>query len=423
MTHFGILCPPAAGHLNPMTTLGYELKRRGHKITLFGVVDAQPKAYAAGLEFWPIAEAEYPQGSVTESLRYLGELDGMAAFNYTIKQYIQGATISFRDTPKAIKAAGVEMLLIDQSLLEGGTIAELINIPFITICSALMLNPEPTVPPIFYFWKYDPSFLGYLRNQIGYFLLEIAGLQLRKLIQDYRHQWHLPSYTNFQDTCSPLAILSQQPGLFEFPRQSLPKNFHFTGPYLNPTARETVNFPFEKLTGQPLIYASLGTVQNRLLWVFHAIAEACVGIDVQLVISLGGAAEPETLLGLPGEPLIVKVAPQLELLRKATLTITHAGLNTTLESLNNGVPMVAIPIANDQPGVAARIAWTGTGEVVPLSHLNVPRLRSAIQKVLTDKSYKQSTIKLQAAIQKAGGVSRAADIVEQVVSTGKPVYR
>jgi UDP:flavonoid glycosyltransferase YjiC (YdhE family) len=83
--------------------------------------------------------------------------------------------------------------------------------------------------------------------------------------------------------------------------------------------------------------------------------------------------------------------------------------------------MVAIPITNDQPGVAARIAWTGTGEVVPLARLSVPRLRGAIQRVLTEESYKNNASRLQDAIARAGGVHRAADIVEQVISTGKPV--
>jgi len=83
--------------------------------------------------------------------------------------------------------------------------------------------------------------------------------------------------------------------------------------------------------------------------------------------------------------------------------------------------MVAIPIANDQPGVASRIAWTGTGEVVPLKRLSIPKLRSAVRQVLTKDSYKKNAVRIQEAIQLAGGVSRAADIVEQVVATGKPV--
>jgi zeaxanthin glucosyltransferase len=76
--------------------------------------------------------------------------------------------------------------------------------------------------------------------------------------------------------------------------------------------------------------------------------------------------------------------------------------------------MVAIPISLDQP-VAARIAWTGAGKVVPLSRLNVPNLREAIAQVLTQESYKTNAARLQKALHKAGGVSRAADIIEQVI--------
>lgn len=184
---------------------------------------------------------------------------------------------------------------------------------------------------------------------------------------------------------------------------------------------EAVAFPYEKLTGQPLIYASMGTVQNRLQYIFHDIAQACEELDVQLVMSLGGSLEPEALPKLPGEPLIVKYAPQLDLLQKVTLMITHAGMNTTLECLSHGVPMVAIPVANDQPGIAARIAWAGAGEVVPLKKLSVSKLRESIQRVLTQESYKQNALRLQQAIRQGGGVSRAADIIERAVFTGKPV--
>lgn len=56
------------------------------------------------------------------------------------------------------------------------------------------------------------------------------------------------------------------------------------------------------------------------------------------------------------------IAPQFAPLEKATLAITHAGLNTALEALARGVPMVAIPITNDQPGVAGRLEWLGLAE-------------------------------------------------------------
>lgn len=92
-----------------------------------------------------------------------------------------------------------------------------------------------------------------------------------------------------------------------------------------------------------------------------------------------------------------------------------------MESLSNGVPMVAIPVANDQPGVAARITWTGCGEVIPLSRLTVSKLRTQVEKVLMQESYRNNAIRLQESIRRAGGVSRAADIVEQAVSRKQPV--
>lgn len=85
--------------------------------------------------------------------------------------------------------------------------------------------------------------------------------------------------------------------------------------------------------------------------------------------------------------------------------------------------MVAIPIANDQPGVASRIAWTETGVVIPVKKLTVPKLGNAVQTVLTQPKYQDNAKKMQLAMQKAGGVNLAADIVEKVIATGKPVAR
>ncbi len=422
MTHIGLLCPTASGHLNPMTTLGYELKQRGHRVTLIGTMDAQSKVLAAGLEFRAIGEIDFPVGSSTEALSKLGKLSGLDAFRYTVELFKQITNTYLNEAPSAIKNAGIEALLIDQASFGGSTIAELLDLPFVSVCCALMFNRDPNVPPFNTSWRYNPSWWGRLRNQLGYELIEGIAKPITGLINEYRQQNNLSPFKHSNDAYSQLAQICQQPPEFEFPRESLPSCFHFTGPYSNPASREPVIFPFDKLTGQPLIYASMGTIQNRLLETFQTIAEACQDLDAQLVIALGGGSTPELLPNLAGSPLVVEFAPQLELLQRSALTITHAGMNTTLESLSNGVPMVAIPIANDQPGVASRIAWTGTGEVVPLKRLNVSSLRSAIAKVFTEDSYKNNARKLQEAIKVAGGVKRAADIVEQVFQTGKPVF-
>lgn len=418
MTHFGIICPAESGHLNTMLPLGQELQKRGHWVTVIGLLDAQRKTLAAGLKFRAMAEEAFPEGRMTEQFAQLGKLSGLAAFRYAINIFKDETTVMLKKAPQAIEEAGVEALLVDQALVWGGTVAEYLDLPFVSICSAVVLNRDLSVPPFNTPWQYSPTWWGRLRNRMGYQLIDYLAKPISEAITEYRQKWNLPlDYDDY----SQLAQISQQPPELEFPRQNLPEWFHFTGPYHNADSREPVPFPWEKLNGKPLIYASMGTLQNRLIDVFEKIAAACEGLDAQLVISLGGSTTPESLPELSGNPLVVGYAPQLELLQKASLTITHAGMNTTLESLTYGVPMVAIPIANDQPGIAARIAWTGVGEVVPLSKLSVERLQKAIEQVLTEDSYKKNALKLQEAIKRAGGVSRAADIIEQAVSTKKPV--
>jgi len=421
MTHFGIICPAMAGHLNPMTTLGYELKRRGHRVTVVGIEDARPKVLAAGLGFKTIGQSDFPSEATKDLFTQLGNLSGAEGLKYTIDWIANTAKMYLRDTPEAVESLGIEALLVDQATPEGGSVAEHLDIPFISMCSALMLNREINVPPFSTLWNYDPTPTGLERNRLGYEKVNSFGKYLRKITNDYRSAWNLPTYEHPNQFYSHLAQVAQQPASFEFPRKELPTCFHFTGSYSNPSSRESIFFPYERLNEKPLIYASMGTLQNRLLWIFQAIAEACAGLDVQLVIALGGGASPDSLPKLPGDSIVVGYAPQLELLPRATLTITHAGMNTTLESLSNGVPMVAIPITNDQPGVAARIAWTGTGEVVPLAEVSVEKLQKAIKQVLTQDSYKENALRLQEAIKRGGGVSKAADIIEQAVTTRKPV--
>jgi zeaxanthin glucosyltransferase len=124
---------------------------------------------------------------------------------------------------------------------------------------------------------------------------------------------------------------------------------------------------------------------------------------------------------MPGDPIVVQYAPQLELIQKATLVITHAGLNTTLESLANGVPMVAIPVTNDQPGVAARIEWHGVGMRIPISKLSVAKLNRAVREVMDNPDYRSRAKKLQTDIAADDGLETAANIVESVFQLGTKV--
>ncbi|MBE9169557.1 glycosyltransferase [Pleurocapsales cyanobacterium LEGE 06147] len=418
MTHFGILCLGATGHLNTIFPLGHELQQREHRVTIFSAPDIQPKAQAAGFNFCNIYTA-VDSRAVPNQPAQPEKLANITGINRTFQNFARYAETRLQNSTM-IQEQDIEALLIDLSIFEGGTIADYLNLPYITICCILPFYQDPAIPPIATTWKYNPAWWAQLRNRVAYSLFNLMAQPVLQVISRYRQGWNLPAYTHPNDIFSKLAVITRHIPEFEFPRQ-LPPHFHFTGSFHESIARQPVGFPFERLNEKPLIYASMGTIQNRFDFVFYTIAEACTSLDVQLVISLGGGLEAQAFSNLPGNPLVVKYAPQLELLQRASLNITHAGLNTTLESLSYGVPMVAIPVTDDQPGVAARIAWTGTGELVKLSQLSVPKLRGAIERVLTEESYKQNAVRLQAVMRQTRGVNRAADIIEQAVSTRSPV--
>ena len=419
MTHFGIICPPTTGHLNPSIALGHELKKRGHRVALVGIPDIRAKAEAAELEFLQVGEKEAPIGSLKKFFSPMKKLKGVAAERYINNQAIKEAALMLNETPGVIKEAGVEALLVDQ-ISVGSRVARFLNLPYITICNAMHTNREISIPPFNTLWQYNQAWWALLRNQLGYKMLDLLWTPNPKTLAEYRQIFNKFNSSKLSSYC-PLAILSQMPSEFDFPRQKLPKSFHYIGSIYNEALVSDIPFPWEKLTGQPLIYASLGTVANQYANVFEKIAAACEGLDIQLVMSLGPGLKSEELTELPGNQIVVSYAPQLKLLPKASLTITHAGMNTTLHSLSNGVPMVAIPILYEQPGIAARIAWSGAGEAIASKRVNIPRLRKAITKVLTEDTYKQNVNRLKEANKRAGGVTRAADIIEQAIATGKPV--
>src|SRR5258708_8650822 len=125
--------------------------------------------------------------------------------------------------------------------------------------------------------------------------------------------------------------------------------------------------------------------------VFSAIAQVVEPRPgMQLVLSIGDSLDSKQISSLPANCIVVNRAPQIELLKRSALCITHAGLNTVLESLTQGVPMVAIPVTNDQPGVAARIAYTKSVAYVSIQEMTASRLSALIDEVLSTPTYRQN---------------------------------
>jgi zeaxanthin glucosyltransferase len=426
--HIGVVCPPAIGHLNPMCALAHELKGRGNKITFFAVADAAALIESSGIDCVIFGKTEFPTGSLGAIQRRQGQLTGFTALRFTQAYMRRVRQAMFQHLPYEIKKTGLNGILIDQACLGCGTIADYCGVPFVMICNALPLNWEDRVPPVITCWRYRDTLAARFRNKLAnYMFVQLLTRRTFNTIQIQRTAWGLPPYSHWQDSRG-LGIICQLPVEFDFPRKELTDDFHYVGPLQNPLRDESISykrprFPFERLSGKPLIYASLGSMQNQIRDIFYKIAAACDCLDAQLVISLGDPESPVLSTDFPGNPIVVKYAPHQQIIDRAALVITHAGLNTTLGALSSGVPMVAIPITFEQPGVAVRMVRTGAGEMLPVSKLTIDRLRKLVTRVLSTESYRENALRMKEAIHRAGGVVRAADIVLEAVTTKRHVLR
>jgi len=194
MPHFGLICPELSGHLNPMTTLGRELKRRGHTVTLIGRPDAQKKTESAGLGFGVVGEKEFPAGSLAATTAELGRLGGLAAIRFTAELLRRAAVRILDEASGMIASAGVDALLVDQVTPAGETVAEILKLPFVSVCNALALNPDPALPPAVTPWRYRRGTIWRWRNALGDSILRMAArpiireINARRADMDY-HNW------------------------------------------------------------------------------------------------------------------------------------------------------------------------------------------------------------------------------------------
>ena len=415
MTRFGAFCFPATGHINPMTALARCLEMRGHEVTLFGIADVEERVRAAGIRFHRIGVKDFPLGSLRALDERLAGLNGLSALRFTLQRVRASARMVLRDGPQAAREAGVDVLLVDEAEF-AGSVADHLGLPWISVALLPPLLDDDRFPPFWLGWSVGIGPLSRLRNRLAIQALLRLGSPIFTDVNRQRQAWGLKPFQKSEDALSPLAQITQLPEALEFPiRGEKPSGLHYTGPFVNAQQRPVIDFPWDRLDGRPLIYASLGTLQNGSAAIFRKIAEACADLDAQLLISLGGGLDPARLGPLSGAPLVVRFAPQLEILKRADLVITHAGINTVLESLSEGVPLVAIPLGNDQPGVAARLKARRAGVAVSRHRLTAARLRQAIRLVLEDRQYRDSALELQQILRKLDGPALAADIIEQVL--------
>lgn len=134
---------------------------------------------------------------------------------------------------------------------------------------------------------------------------------------------------------------------------------------------------------RPIVYISLGSFLSVRGDVLARVAEALRGLDVRVALA-AGATRPAELGPVPESWLVRGTLPQVTLLRRATIAVSHGGNNSVTEALTAGVPLLLLPMSTDQFAGAAALEAAGLGTVLDPNALSTAEVRDAVAGLLDD---------------------------------------
>jgi MGT family glycosyltransferase len=126
-------------------------------------------------------------------------------------------------------------------------------------------------------------------------------------------------------------------------------------------------------------------------------------------MSVGRQTNLANLGDAPANFIVRPFVPQLAVLQRAALFITHGGINSVHEGLHYGVPLLVIPQQFEQLLNARSVTAQGAGLILDRKRVTAPGLREAVAQILTTPSYTERAADLQAILRNTGGYLHAAD--------------
>ena len=371
---------PFAGHTNPTLGLARVLTDMGHRVTYIHSPAWREAVENTGAHFVPYDD--YP------------------LFPRPFQDRMRCWRAAYRTVLRI--GAGYDCLLYEMLFVSGKALADRLGIVPIRIFSTFALN--------------EHVLEDFGRNG-GLYLTSIFRFpRLRALISapmSRRYGWRFRELEAEIVRNSPALNITYTPRSFQVYAGDFPQSrYAFVGASIDGRRHEPCELPEG---GGPLVYISLGTELNKSERFFRRCVEAFGGTGVRVVMAIGNSVRPENLGPLPPTTMVRSRVPQLEVLSQASLFITHGGMNSVNEALFYGVPMLVVPVGNDQPTVAGRVEELGLGEALEIREATPNVLREAAMRVLSDRECHARLSEFRQETRSAGGNTKAAKlIIEQL---------
>lgn len=392
------------GIVNLTLGLAQRLQERHHSVTYHVGPSFREYVNSYGLQSRDIAYPTSPYPLHTYSV-FLSSLE---------------ATIAFLDKSRAeIESASPDAVITTFDGLPGICLAQLLGIPLVVI-NPFDLNTR--------FWSlfWEENALAKCRHMIDGATEEAiyADFARASSVLYERHGLRLPMALNdclfggVPETSRTRRMdIIANTEMFLGPLCMNVTNRHYVGMMIREeSANSAIPFPYDKLSGRPLVLVSLGTVYGDNQGFLDACFNALGDMDVQVVYSMG-RFKLETRHS-PRNFIIRDFVPQPALLERAAAFITHGGINSAHELIRARVPSIVCPQGYDEFIIAERLQACRAGVAIRPEAVSSDALRSRVAEVL--ESGRAATPGLNSLAEshtKAGGVGRAVSIVESFLKS------
>jgi hypothetical protein len=386
---------PAHGHVNPTLPVVTELVQRGHHVVYYNSDTFEQAIKGTGAEF-----RSYPNSSTSEA-------DLAKRVNNLVNVTVFMLEESIRLLPfllDKIEREKPDLVVFDSIALWGMQATRLQNVPSAASISTFINEGVPGIIK----WR---DYLHIFRQ--AFTKLPTLQRLRRQLVKTYGSDIFpdksiLPCKGNFN-----IVYTSRE---FQPDTPYIDESFHFVGPSILATTRKETDFPWDLLDPERTkIYLSLGTLYNNNFEFYRTVFTAFSDHPAQFILSVGRVTDIHDLGLVPDNFIIQSIVPQLELLQKVDLFITHGGMNSVNEGLNYGVPLVVVPQQIEQALNGRQVARQGAGVVLadtpPYGHLDACVLRRTVDKVLADPAYRLNAERLSRSFHEAGGYQQAATAI------------
>lgn len=383
---------PTSGHVNPSLPLVAELVRRNENVIYYLTESYRAKVEATGAAFRAYT-------SIGDDYFERAGLDGSNPMR-TAHMMIETTHAILPEILDILRAERPDYVMYDSMCPWGWYAARILGIPSVSSMSLLILTPAMILQS-----GQLPSLLRLGLPNLGH--LRHFGKVASDLEQTYGVR--PPNFADFLNTTGTIS-LNYTSAAFQPDADKLDKSILFVGPAIEPRA-DSSGFPFDQLDGRPLIYISLGTVINQNLDFYRACLQAFANGPYQVVMSIGQRTDVAALGDIPTNFIVRNHVPQLDILQRAALFISHAGMNSVHESLYYNLPMLLVPQQSEQNLVAWRAQQLGVGLKLDNRHVTPARLREMAGRILKDSTFRQNATRLGESLRSAGSYQRAADAV------------